>query len=223
MSKKLVDQIKETLEAYPDMSFDEKRMIVSGNYSLVNTQTGDSIEDYNLSIFFPIGVFSTTLPRVKELGGKIPRLIDRHIYPKGTFCLTTRLYEYIICRNGITFAAFLESIVRPFLATQTLLSLGEISRFPQGEFSHGGKGILEGYQDYLKLESEQETIDTISAVISKIGRNKKCFCGSGKKYKDCHLKIVQSNPLPNTVLLRKDLKTIKDSDTLKSLLKPQLP
>jgi len=34
-------------------------------------------------------------------------------------------------------------------------------------------------------------------VAPKIGRNMKCYCGSGKKYKQCHMRIEEQGPPPN--------------------------
>jgi preprotein translocase subunit SecA len=36
---------------------------------------------------------------------------------------------------------------------------------------------------------EPKKIETIRNVGSKVGRNDPCPCGSGKKYKNCHMKL----------------------------------
>ena len=36
-------------------------------------------------------------------------------------------------------------------------------------------------------EDEQEDLDEPAVTESKPGRNDPCWCGSGKKYKKCHL------------------------------------
>ena len=40
---------------------------------------------------------------------------------------------------------------------------------------------------------EPKKIETIRNIGAKIGRNDPCHCGSGKKYKNCHMKTDQQN------------------------------
>ncbi len=37
--------------------------------------------------------------------------------------------------------------------------------------------------------------------MGKIGRNEPCHCGSGKKYKDCHLQVGEQKKSPNTKMI----------------------
>lgn len=41
--------------------------------------------------------------------------------------------------------------------------------------------ILKGVSDYFGLGHEEPT-------AREVGRNEPCWCGSGKKYKSCHLR-----------------------------------
>jgi preprotein translocase subunit SecA len=42
-------------------------------------------------------------------------------------------------------------------------------------------------------DAEPKKIETIRNVGTKVGRNDPCHCGSGKKYKNCHMKSEQRN------------------------------
>lgn len=208
MNKRLKTDIEDVLQKYQSLSFDEEKGIVSGNFPLINPVTGEEIESYQLKFFFPLGVFIDKIPRVWEKENKLPWIKDRHIYDNGEFCLSSNLDAYLICRKGISFLSFLENIVKPFLATQTLLSLGKIDSFPQGERSHGEQGVLESYQDYFETEDISLIIDLISSSLTKHGRNHPCICGSGKKYKRCHGLILREKPLPPRKILEKDLEDL---------------
>lgn len=63
------------------------------------------------------------------------------------------------------------------------------------DYSLGGN-VTEDYEDYLAVVWEHE-LDHFDGILNykreyrsiKIGRNDKCFCGSGKKYKNCCLSL----------------------------------
>ncbi len=65
-------------------------------------------------------------------------------------------------------------------------SLGTSSPAPQGQFA-GGAAAPGG-----STESGQRV--AVQRTAPKIGRNTRCYCGSGKKYKQCHLPIDNDNP-----------------------------
>ena len=45
-------------------------------------------------------------------------------------------------------------------------------------------------------------------VIAKLGRNDKCWCGSGKKYKKCHLDREKQLPVSLDEVIRRHLKVL---------------
>ena len=119
-------------------------------------------------------------PKVYETGGrveaiaekwKIPK-IDLHLYGDDSFCL------------GITYGPDKWPTLRAFiweLVVPCLYRLAYVDRFGVeaarrdlwGEYSHGPAG----YGEY-----EQELMDR---ALRGLGRNDRCPCGSGKKYKKC--------------------------------------
>ena len=50
--------------------------------------------------------------------------------------------------------------------------------------------ILKSIGSFFKAEEE-------TAAREKVGRNDPCWCGSGKKYKKCHLTEYEKNPGKN--------------------------
>ena len=205
----IVNDIKEALKKYSKLKLIKKQNIVKGDIDIINPKTKRILDSYSLIISFPNEYPFTKLPIVKEIDGKIPRSPDRHIYEDGGFCLTAPIQELLICKQGINFTKFLDKIVVPFLASQLAISLGWLTEFPQGEFSHGDKGIYESYCDFFKISDVEKIIAGIKISMQRNQRNSICFCGSKNKLKKCHLqKVMDLRGLGKSKLLS-DLKTME--------------
>jgi uncharacterized protein YchJ len=61
--------------------------------------------------------------------------------------------------------------------------------YKNGDYRHGINGYIEYYSDLFKTDNKtlwKEYFDyAFDLKKIKIGRNDPCFCGSGKKYKNC--------------------------------------
>jgi|GEM_PF-6013990 len=60
---------------------------------------------------------------------------------------------------------------------------------------HCGKDVHDNCHEYFNADSGKysRTCKLCGNVIvsMRIGRNNKCPCGSGKKYKNCHLNLIK--------------------------------
>ena len=103
---------------------------------------------------------------------------DSHIEIIGRLCLV------VPCESGIDFAAptslnDLFAIIHTFLFKQRIYQkrlarvriTGGIAKWPGEDRSHGEQGLREAIQ-----------------AMGRIGRNAPCPCGSGQKYKNCHMR-----------------------------------
>lgn len=66
------------------------------------------------------------------------------------------------------------------------------SEWPGPSYSHGRDGYLEFIQE--QLGSDADLMEALLSVITmeiRIGPNDICTCGSGKKFKKCHLEVVE--------------------------------
>lgn len=188
----LLNDVQEAVKVYDKLKINKDAGTVSGEFEIVNPETDQVLESFNLEISFPKKYPYQQLPSVKELSHKIPRNPDRHIYDNGTLCLTTPIREFLICKKGITLIQFFEEILRPYLATQMAISMGWLKEFPQGEYSHGFEGIYESYSEFFKIEDADKIIEGLKMVFTKNQRNKPCFCGSEKKLKKCHINEIST-------------------------------
>ena len=126
-------------------------------------------------------------PTVYEVGGRRfdiaeqnqCAMVDVHFFESGACCLSLK---YAAERN-LTLARFMLELVIPFfyrLAYTERYGLTAAKDDLWGEYPHGIAGQLEYQDEILRL------------VSNKPGRNHPCPCGSGLKYKRCHLDEVEA-------------------------------
>ena len=126
-------------------------------------------------------------PTVYEVGGRhfdiaeqyrCP-MVDLHFFEDGACCLTLKY----AAERDLTLERFMLELVTPFfyrLAYTDRYGLTATKDDLWGEYPHGVAGETE-YQDEI-----------LQLVSTKPGRNQPCPCGSGLKYKRCHLDEVES-------------------------------
>ena len=126
-------------------------------------------------------------PTVYEVGGRRfdiaeqsqCAMVDLHFFEDGACCLSLK---YAAERN-LTLERFILELVIPFfyrMAYTDRYGLTATKNHLWGEYSHGVAGEIE-YQDEI-----------LRHAIKKPGRNYPCPCGSGLKYKICHLDEVEA-------------------------------
>ena len=121
-------------------------------------------------------------PTVYEVSDRHARIADReqtdtidlHFYPDGACCLGLQP----LADRRTTLNEFMDEMVVPFfyrLSYTEVHGLEAARRHLWGEYSHGDPGLRE----YLS--------DLVEIARRGLGRNDPCACGSGRKYKRCHL------------------------------------
>jgi hypothetical protein len=205
-TKLLLKQAKKWVEQHPTFTYDPDSSSVEGFYEFLHPETKKCIDGYYIKIVLYKTSLSTSFPHVYETKGRVPWEIDRHVYSDGRLCLTTKLTQYHACRRGIDFSTFIKTVVEPFLATQLLIEMKIIESFPQGEYSHGGEGIVEGYYDHLGVRNPEKLIQR-----KRQHPNRPCFCGSGKNYKRCCRELVRKVGFVDPKDIDHEIKWIKNS------------
>lgn len=180
--------LNEVITSYPLLTpFHEGgKQGLFGEIELKDDQ-GGIIEVYKVKLIFT-ELFPYRFPHVWEEGNLIPRIADRHVYPKtGNLCLAIEPEEIIICQYGISTIFFLDRVLLPRLAEEYEVNLGGVY---QREYSHDHDGFWEYFQKHFKSEDANLVMGLLGAIVS---RNlpkgyEKCICGSGEKFKKCHRK-----------------------------------
>ena len=126
-------------------------------------------------------------PDVRETGGRCfdiaeqnqCKIIDLHLFTNGACCLGLRCAS----ERNLTLERFICELVIPFfyrLSYTDRYGLTAARDNLWGEYSHGDAGIKEYQAEILGI------------ATSNPSRNRPCPCGSGSKYKRCHLDEVEA-------------------------------
>jgi len=195
-------QIKSVLKSFPGLTINKEKMEFSGELFI------SKMDSYDVKIV--IGQFPDKFPLVYEIGERIPPKIDRHIYPiSGNCCLTTAAKEQILIKSKVkSLTSFISLIVIPFFQNNSFYELNK--RYKEGEYSHGVPGIIEAYQDILKLKNKNQVADVLGNIIGKqLINSSSCYCGSELPLRECkggiHKSAYNEFKLINDELISQDL------------------
>lgn len=197
------DQVLRLRTFFPDLKYESESNKLFGQidfcaYYDSNTkklEIGNQKEARNHSLFicdrFKVEICFNSVdvngwPTVYETGGRHHeiasryslRIVDLHFYPNSDACCLG--IKRSVRRFRFDTIQFIAELVIPFL-----YRLSYVDRFGLaaaradlwGEYSH-----KDGYQEYVN--------DLLTIAETKPQRNSKCPCGSGKKYKHCHMDEV---------------------------------
>ena len=185
--------------SFPNLRYDSDAGIIAGELDLRAAYDSEreklrigsdeatmSMESY-LSDSFSIRIELDSLdpngcPTVHEVGGRHARIADRenvaiidlHFFPDGACCLGLQL----LSNRRTALKEFMDEMVVPFfyrLSYTDIYGLEAAREFLWAEYSHGAPGVREYLSDVADIARQGQ------------GRNDPCPCGSGRKYKRCHL------------------------------------
>lgn len=160
------------------------KVIIGGGTKKVNRLICDVFE-IEICLSIPDG---NRWPKVYEVGGRRCQItkkcnspiIDLHFYSDDNACCLGLKFPD---NRSLSIRSFLEELVIPFfyrLSYTEKFGLAASRNDLWGEYSHGEEGITE-YLKEISIFAKQ-----------KPGRNDLCPCGSGKKFKKCHIDDVES-------------------------------
>jgi hypothetical protein len=201
-------QISNLLNTYKDLSYIESENIVTGKLFIAEN------DYYEVSI--DLSPYPNRFPTVLEIGERIPKKADRHIYTdSGACCFTTTAKSQILLKTKIkSLESFIKLIVIPYFENNSYFEINK--KYYTDEYSHNIKGVLEGYKDILGLENEYKIITTIhDRLTSNESKYKyKCYCGKTKPLRNCsngkHFKKFNKFKLIDRITLVSDLTNILD-------------
>ncbi|SRR5579875_500140 len=130
-------------------------------------------------------------PRVYDVAQRFPHEADRHFYPDGQLCLWLPPESRWDKQDPDGLCRFLEEVA-VFLDQQLTCDALGGQKWPGKQRSHGDRGYIEFIPECLG--GNERLLDALGPTLanrSGIQRNSPCPCGSGKKYKRCHLDVVQ--------------------------------
>ena len=134
---------------------------------------------------------------VLETGGRIPKIADRHIFPKEGNCCLGVWEEWLLTAPDHSFETFMTGWLHDYFFSQTWFEAkGE---WPYGERSHGKAGVIESYADLLGVHLDTRIIADHLKLLTraKIKGHALCPCGSGLGLRKCHMDSIQKTQQKN--------------------------
>ncbi|MDD5504799.1 MAG: SEC-C domain-containing protein [Candidatus Omnitrophica bacterium] len=198
-------------EHFPKLIFytrGEDILVLKGDIEIKDG--ADILDVYQIEIKFPKS-YPRDIPILIEVGGRIPRIANRHVNDKtGICCIGPRLEQRQKWLKDSRIYVYITDFVLPFLANQSYYE--RVGDWKNGQYDHGAKGILTYYSEAFGI-SDRNLLELFLQSLSenqRFGRNDLCLCGSSKKAKKCHLDLfdkLRTNGCPE--LFKEDLENLK--------------
>ncbi|MBV9242424.1 MAG: hypothetical protein JO314_10485 [Acidobacteria bacterium] len=197
----MTSDVRAVLQRFPELTYDDETRVFRGRLAV------DEADYYVLEIqawHFPLA-----FPVVREIGERIPRKQDRHVFDDGSLCLTTDTKEEILLATKIqTFEKFFDLILVPYLLNNSYYEIHQ--RYAIEGYSHDrALSIVETYLEMLDIADVRLLSKVLRGLVAgtKIHPNSACYCGSGKKSKKCggHFEAHRAAKLVTKKTLIRDL------------------
>lgn len=190
-NKELFDSFIRDLERnYPSLfvQIKNKLIYVSGVLKIKDDKNV-VLGSYLINIEIPHN-FPKEIPKVRETSNKIPRIADRHFEEDGSACLCFRDSIFIFWSKESTILDFMKIFVEPFFLWQIEFEASGGANKDRS-FRHGIAGAIQFYGEILKTEDKRIIYRFVDLMTKKKIRGSwNCYCGSGKKIKDCHFDTI---------------------------------
>jgi hypothetical protein len=128
-------------------------------------------------------------PITKETGGRIPKNFHTNIDDQ-SLCLGAPLYIRMTFSQNPSLIGYINDLVIPYFFSFCFWQMN--GKMPFGELSHGGKGLLEYYQDLFSIEKSIITLELMKILAEGNYRGHLfCPCRSGKIIRNCHGELLR--------------------------------
>lgn len=166
-----------SISAVDDLVVLEGKVIVSGPEG--------PFDSYDVRIGIPAD-FPWEEPVTFEVGNRIPRIADRHVFEEYGNCCLGVWEEWLLRSSDHSASSFLCGPLHDYFLSQSWFEArGE---WPLGDRSHGRLGVLEAYCDLMGIE---RNMDAAREYLRQLARDQTkghvtCPCGSGLRLRNCH-------------------------------------
>ncbi len=191
MTEAEIEKLRHVLTTtYPELVVigEQGGVRIRGSFPIIHN--GEVLDRFLIAVRIP-PKFPEVVPTLREIGGRIPHVADRHTNPDGESCPLVPEEWLLLPREKRTVLNFLDGPVRNFLLFQALKERGE--PWPGGERDHGRRGLVEAYGEMVGMSTEAAVAKCLEYLASKkIKGHWPCPCGSGKKLRDCHVTSIRT-------------------------------
>lgn len=162
--------------------------VLTGDLPLV--LDGRVVDSFSIEVEIPPEGSRHAVPVVRELGGRVPWIADRHVYQDGRACLFVEAEYWFKHPDGLDLVEFLRGPVTSYLVGQ--MSYEQEKRWPFGERSHGTAGVVEFYAPLVGSRGPRAIKRFLEMIVAKkVRATWRCPCGSGRRLRDCHDHVVR--------------------------------
>lgn len=166
----------------------ESYTVLSGDLPIV--LDGRVIDSFSIEVWIHPEGTRHSVPVVREVGSRIPWIADRHVYPDGRACLFVEAEYWFKHPDGLDLVQFLRGPVMSYFIGQ--MSYEQEKRWPFGDRSHGGAGVVEFYGPLVGSHEPRVIKQFLEMIVAKKLRSTwRCPCRSGLRLWDCHGDIVR--------------------------------
>jgi len=162
---------------------DKNLVLLEGKF-IISASEGP-FDTYDIQAMVP-PAFPLEEPAVFETGGRIPKVVARHVFEDLGNCCLGVWEEWLLRSHDTSAAAFLAGPLHDYFLSQSYYEAkGE---WPFGQRSHGNLGVLEAYCDVLGIDPDLSKARAHLSLLSKksVKGHAMCPCGSGLRLRHCH-------------------------------------
>jgi hypothetical protein len=172
---------------FPTLHVAEDASVLRGTMPIEH----DGIELDRFAIEVELRPLSVTeLPAVREIGGRIPWLAERHVNADGSACVCLPDDYFLRFPGPFDLLTFLAGPVRDYFLGQALVERGD--PWPHGEWPHGTEGSSEWFTEFVKaLPPETARAYLQTFALKELKGHVSCPCGSGRRVRACHWPLLQ--------------------------------
>ena len=187
----LLTDVRTAIAPYPDLRLEIIGSVVRvlGTFPVLD-ESGIAVDRFAIEIWF-LDDYPDVLPAIREVGGRIPWTLERHIFPKARACCIIVPEEWFFTEQRRTFGDYLNGPVRNYFLGQSLVERGHA--WPFGERLHGYDGLVQAYGESLSIHDPKELETTLDYLAAKqVKGHWPCPCGSGQRIRNCHHARISS-------------------------------
>jgi hypothetical protein len=201
----LLNELRKLIKEYfPSLNINVENdsVYIRGCLYIFTPNSNIELDHYQIEIEI-LNNYLDSVPIVREIGNRLPKIADRHFSKDGKACLFLNEEKFKYFPKGISIIDFIKGPVSNFFISQSYYDL--TGQWIFGQRGHGITGIIEFYSEQLGTK-DKETIQKFLelSVKKEIKGHWQCYCGSGIQLRKCHYEKIRD--LRNKVA-RKDAKT----------------
>ena len=180
----LLDQCATALTNYPELRISATKFPVTIKGTFVLSGSKGPFVGFDVHIELHEG-FPIEQPRLFEIGGRIPRTKNRHVFRQGFACLEV-WPTWLAQNNDWSVTSVLDGPIRNFLLSQ--FEFERTGDWPFGEHAHGDEGQLGALKSLLDPAgaNTKKAQWMLRALYRWPKGHNPCLCGSGQRFRDCH-------------------------------------